>query len=125
MTLRRSELGLRALSFALAFALLVVVHGERRVSTTFTVPVEVEIPGPVEPAAALPTSLRVSVSGPWARLRSLQGSDLGPVTIDLSRTSPGLASWSVRPESLHLPSGVQVVSLYPSQGTVELTRSRP
>ncbi len=38
MTLPRSELGLRVLPFALAFALLVVVHGERVVTTTFTVP---------------------------------------------------------------------------------------
>ncbi len=120
MTLPRPELGLLALSFALAFALLVVVHGERDVSTTFTVPVALELPASLEPATALPTTLRVSVSGPWARLRSLQASELGPVTIDVSRTSPGVASWSVRPESLHLPSGVQVQSLYPAQGTVEL-----
>ncbi len=125
MKVRRPEYGLLVLSFALAFALMVVVHGERRVSTTFTVPLEAQLPASLEPALALPTTLRISVTGPWARLRSLHASDLGPVTIDLSHTSPGVASWSVRPESLHLPPGLSVESVYPSQGTVQLTRDRP
>jgi hypothetical protein len=70
-------------------------------------------------------SLHVSLSGPWARLRSLDAGDVGPVTIDLSRTGAGVASWFVRPESLRLPPGVRVESLYPSQGTVQLERDRP
>ncbi len=123
--MRRSDLGLRVLSFAMAVALLFVVHGERRVSYTFTVPLEARLPAGLEPSSPLPASLHVSASGPWARLRSLEGSDLGPVTIDLSRTGPGVASWFVRPESLHLPSGVRVESLYPSQGTVDLRQDRP
>jgi hypothetical protein len=123
---RQSDLSLRLLSVAMALALLFVVHGERRVSWAFTVPIEAKLPAGLEPATApLPTSLRVSVSGPWASLRSLDGSDLGPILIDLSRTGPGVASWFVRPESLRLPSGVRVESLYPSQGTVDLQRDRP
>jgi len=109
----------------MAMALLFVVHGERRVSWAFTVPIEAKLPSGLEPASPLPPSLRVSVSGPWASLRSLDGSELGPITIDLSRTGPGVASWFVRPESLRLPSGVRVESLYPSQGTVELQRDHP
>ena len=123
--MRRSELGLRLLSVAMAVALLFVVHGERRVSYSFTVPIEAKLPQGIEPTTPLPGRLRVSVSGPWARLRALDGSELGPVTIDLSRTGPGAASWYVRPESLHLPAGVRVESLYPSQGTVHLERDEP
>ncbi len=123
--MRQSDLGLRLLAVAMAAALLFVVHGERRVSYTFSVPLEARLPAGLEPSVPLPGNLRVSVSGPWARLRSLDGADLGPVTIDLSRTGPGIASWYVRPESLHLPSGVRVESLYPSQGTVDLQRDRP
>jgi hypothetical protein len=122
---RQSDLGLKLLSIAMAMGLLFVVHGERRVSYSFTVPLEARLPAGLEPASPLPASLHVSVSGPWARLRSLEGPDLGPVTIDLSRTGPGVASWFVRPESLHLPSGARVESLYPSQGTVDLQRDRP
>jgi hypothetical protein len=122
---RQSDLALRLLSVAMAVALLFVVHGERRVSYTYTVPLAARLPTGLEPAAPLPRNLRVSVSGPWARLRSLEAADLGPVTIDLSRTGQGVASWFVRPESLHLPPGVRVESLYPSQGTVDLQRDRP
>ncbi|HTP24477.1 MAG TPA: hypothetical protein VMK12_02310 [Anaeromyxobacteraceae bacterium] len=120
--MRRSERGLLLLSVAVALALLFVVHGERLVSYSFSVPLEARLPSGLEATTPLPANLHVSVSGPWARLRSLDGSDIGPVTIDLSRTGPGVASWFVRPESLRLPAGVRVESLYPSQGTVELKR---
>jgi hypothetical protein len=121
----RSDFGLRLVSLAIALALFLVVRGERRVSHTFSVPIEARLPEGLAPAAPLPERLKVSVSGPWARLRTLEGADLGPVTIDLSRTGPGLASWFVRPESLRLPTGVRVDSLYPSQGTVDLLRDDP
>jgi hypothetical protein len=122
---QRSDLGLRLLSVAMAAALLFVVHGDRRASVALVVPIEARLPAGLEPAAPLPQSLRVSLSGPWARLRSLDAGDVGPVTIDLSRTGAGVASWFVRPESLRLPAGVRVESLYPSQGTVQLERDRP
>jgi hypothetical protein len=122
---RRADLKLKLLSLAMATALLVVVRGERRVSYTLSVPVEARLPRGLEPVEPLPERLRVAVAGPWSRLRSLDGAEAGPVIIDLSRTGLGIASWSVRPESLHLPSGVRVESLYPSQGTVELRRDRP
>ncbi len=123
--MRRSDAGLRLLSVAMAAALLFVVHGERRVSYAFSVPLEARLPSGLETSTPLPPSLHVSVSGPWSRLRSLDGTGLGPVTIDLSRTGPGMATWFVRPESLHLPQGVRVESLYPSQGTVQLQRDQP
>jgi hypothetical protein len=119
---RRSEAGLALLAATMAAALLFVVHGERRVSYSLSVPLEARLPAGLEPTAPLPGRLRVSVSGPWARVRSLDAGAVGPVTIDLSRTGPGVASWFVRPESLHLPSGIRVESLYPSQGIVHLQR---
>ena len=124
-TVLRSERGLLLLSIVLAAALLFVVRGERRVSYSYRVPIEARLPSGIEPTAPLPAHLRVSVSGPWARLRSLDGGDLGPVTIDLSRTGAGVASWYVRPESLRLPPGVRVESLYPSQGIVHLQKDEP
>lgn len=120
--MRQSNLALWILSLAMGIALVFIVHGERRVSYTFTVPLEARLPAGLEPAVPLPDNLHVSISGPWAQLRSLEGSDLGPVMIDLSRTGPGVASWFVRPESLHLPPGGRVESLYPSQGTVDFQR---
>ena len=120
--MRQSDVALGLLAVAMAAALLFIVHGERPVSHHFRVPLAARLPAGVEPSEPLPASLHVSVSGPWSRLRSLDAAELGPVTIDLSRTGPGVVSWFVRPESLHLPAGVRVESLYPSQGTVELQR---
>ncbi len=123
--MRQSDLGLRLLAVLMAAALLFLVHGERRVSYSFSVPLEARLPAGFDTAAPLPPTLHVSVSGPWARLRSLDARDVGPVTIDLSRTGTGRASWYVRPESLHLPQGVRVESLYPSQGVVDIQRDEP
>ncbi len=121
----RSDLGLRLLSVAVALALFLVVRGERRVSASFAVPLATRLPAGVIPATPLPERLTVALSGPWARLRAIDAGDLGPVTVDLSRTGPGVATWFVRPDSLHVPSGVRVESLHPSQGTVDLLRDAP
>ncbi len=120
-----SDLRLKLLAVAIAVALFLVVRGERRVTTSFAVPVEARIPAGVAAASTLPEHLTVSVSGPWVRLRALDAAEIGPVAVEVSRTSPGLATWFVRSESLHLPSGVRVESLHPAQGTVELQRERP
>jgi hypothetical protein len=109
----------------MAAALLFVVHGERRASLALAVPVEARLPPGVELEAPLPATLKLAVSGPWARLRDLDPAELGPVVIDLSRTRPGAASWAVRPDSVRVPAGVHVDSLYPSQGVVELAADRP
>jgi hypothetical protein len=122
--LLQSDLGLRLLAVVMAIALLLVVHGERRVAYALDVPLEARFPAGLEPATPLPPSLRVSVSGPWTHLRALDAADLGPITLDLSRTGQGTVSWYARPESLRLPSGVRVESLYPSQGTVQLQPDR-
>lgn len=116
--MRQSELPLRLLSLAMAAALLFVVHGERRVSYVLTVPVTARFPAGLAPTSPLPSAVRVSVSGPWATLRAIDG--VAPVTIDLAGASRGPVSWLIRPELLHLPSGVQVEALDPSQGTVDL-----
>ena len=123
--MRPSDLRLKLLSLAMAAALLFVIRGERRVAYTVTIPAAAKLPRGLEATDPLPETLRVSLAGPWSRLRALDANDVGPITIDLSRTGPGRASWFVRPESLHLPAGVHVESLYPSQGTVELQRERP
>lgn len=120
--MRRSELTLALLSVAVALGLLVVVRGEKRVTTTFSVPVRAHVPADLRPAGALPSEVTVSVSGPWARLRSLDPGSLGPLRLELSRERPGVATWYVKPGALHLPRGVRVDALHPAQGSVELRR---
>lgn len=116
----RSDLGLRVLAVLMGVALLIVVRGERRASKAFSVPVETRPPAGLEPAVPLPKTLTVAISGPWARLRSLDPDELGSVTLDYDRTSPGLATWFARPESLQVPAAFHIDSFHPSQGAVEL-----
>jgi hypothetical protein len=117
---RSSDLLLRLLAIAIAVAVFVLVRGERVVTTTFAVSLVARLPPALEPSAPLPADVSVSVSGPWSRLRAIDGGDLGPAVVDLSRAGPGPAAWVVRPEAVHVPRGVRVESIYPAQGSVEL-----
>jgi hypothetical protein len=116
---------LRLLSLGVAVALFLVVRGERESSRTFNIPLQARAPAGLAPTTALPTHLTVSVIGPWSMLRSLSDNRLGPVTLDLNASGPGVAAWFVRPQSIHLPAGVRITSLFPAQGTVELAKGDP
>jgi hypothetical protein len=120
--MRSSDAVLRLVALAIAVGLFVVVHGERRVTLTFTVPLAPRLPPALAAAEPLPADVSVTVSGPWSRLRAVEGEDLGPAVVDLTRAGPGAVPWVVRPEALHLPRGVRVDSIYPAQGTIELAR---
>lgn len=118
--MRSSDPLLRLVALAVAIGLVVVVHGERRVTVTFTVAVAPKLAAGLAPAEPLPADVIVTVTGPWSRLRAIDGEDLGPAVIDLTRAGPGAVPWVVRPEALHVPRGVRVESIYPAQGSVEL-----
>ena len=120
--MRRSDHLMWLLSAAIAFALLVIVHGERRVTVAYVLPVDTDVPDGVVASPSLPEDVTVVVSGPWARLRGLGAEKLGPVRVELSRASHGVVAWRARPEALHVPSGARVESITPAQGSVELRR---
>jgi hypothetical protein len=119
--MRRSDLVLKLVSVAIAFGLLVLVRGERRVTAAYVVPAEVDLPDGVT-ANTLPDEVTVVVSGSWARLRVLDAAKLGPVRIELARGGRGVVAWHARPEALHVPLGARVESITPAQGSVELRR---
>jgi YbbR domain-containing protein len=118
--MRSSDAALRVVALAIAIALFVVVRGERRVTVSFAVPVAPRLPPALAVTSPLPAEVSVTLSGPWSRLRGLEGADLGPAVIDLSRAGPGTVAWVVRPEGLYAPRGVRVESIYPAQGTIVL-----
>jgi hypothetical protein len=120
---RSSDAVLRLVSVAIAVGLFVVVRGERQVTLTFVVPVAPRVPPSLAAASPNPADVSVTVTGPWSRLRAVEGVDLGPAVVDLTRAGPGTVSWLVRPEALHAPRGVRVDSIYPAQGTIELSRA--
>jgi hypothetical protein len=120
--MRRSDLALALLAVAIAVGLLLVVRGEKRVTATYTVAVRSVLPADLRPEGPLPSEATIAVSGPWSRLRTLDPAALGALRLDLSRATPGVATWYVKPEALHLPRGVRVDAVHPAQGSVELRR---
>ncbi len=120
--MRRSDLPLALLAVAVAVALLLVVRGEKRVTLAYQVPIAASLPKGLSPDEPLPVEATVSVSGPWSRLRTLDPGAVGPLRLELSRATPGVATWYVRPEALRLPRGVRVEAVHPAQGTVDLHR---
>jgi len=121
----RTKLTLALLALGVSLALFVLVRGERHVALSYVVPCEVAVPPGLALTAPLPPDVTVTFSGPWRRLRSLSPADVGPIRIDFSRVRAGSASWSVRPESLHLPRDVHVDSVFPAQGTADLRPAAP
>lgn len=121
--MRSSDAALRLVAVAIAVGLFVVVRGERQVTLTFAVPVAPRVPPSLAVASPNPAEVSVTVTGPWSRLRAVAGADLGPVVVEVARAVPGTASWLVRPEAFHAPRGVRVDSIYPAQGTIELSRA--
>jgi len=115
-----SRLPLQLLALAVSLSLFLLVRGERRIALSYPVTCELQLPSGFTPAAPLPAEVTVSLSGPWSRLRSLDPASLGPIRVDLSRARAGPASWSVRPDAVHVPRGVRVDSVFPAQGTVDL-----
>jgi hypothetical protein len=119
---RRSDLALALLAVVVAVALFLVVRGERRVAATYSVPVVATLPKDLAPDPAIPSEVSVAISGPWARLRTLDPSAL-VLRAELSRTGAGVATWYLRSEALHLPRGLRVDAIHPAQGSVELHRA--
>jgi hypothetical protein len=120
--MRRSDLALRLLALGIAAALLLVVRGDKRITVTYSLPVEAALPEGLTPASPLPAEVRVAISGPWARVRQLDPAELGAVRVDLSRAVAGTTAWYAQPEALHLPRGLRVDAVHPAQGAVELLR---
>ena len=112
---------------AIALGLLLVVRGEKRVTITYTVAVRsVAARRSSRPAGPLPVGgHRLGARGPGRGSAPSIAAALGPLRLDLSRAVPGVATWYVKPEALHLPRGVRVDAVHPAQGSVELRRLEP
>lgn len=120
--MRRPDLPLALLALGVAVALLLVVRGEKRVSRAYTLEVQAALPAGLHPDGPLPAEATVSVVGPWSRLRTLDPGAVGPLRLELSRATPGVATWYLKPEAIRLPRGVRVEAVHPAQGTVDLRR---
>ena len=103
--------GLKVLSIILALTVYLLVNSDRdreitlHVGTSFTLPQD-----KVLVSERLP-EVRVTVRGPWRRLRRLDEREIDRVSFDLTRVSGGEVP--ITPDLVRVPSGVTVVDVSP------------
>ena len=116
-----SNLDLKLASLAIAFALWSAMGNEPVAEVGYDVPLHLRnVPAAMELSSETPAAVQVRVRGPSSALRQLSRADL-TVSVDLAGVhSPGERSFTLAPDELPLPLGVQVVRIAPSQVRVRL-----
>ena len=127
-TLKRNRL-LKLFSILLAIALWFTVSGEERTETTITMSLElVNLDKNLMVTSEVPPAIQVRVVGPRSIVNNLSQSRLTQ-TLDLNGYKSGRHTFSLGPNSLSLPRGVQVIRIQPNPITLTLaatiTRTLP
>ena len=127
-TLKRNRL-LKFLSLLLAIALWFAVSGEERTETSLNMSLEmVNLNHNLMVTSEVPPAIQVRVVGSRSIVNNLSQSRLTQ-TLDLNGYKSGRHTFSLGPNSLSLPRGVQVVRIQPNPITLTLaatiTRTLP
>lgn len=108
------HLGLKLLSLGLAVLLWMTVAGEETVERVMRVPLELQqFPPGLEITGDVPTTVDVRVRGGSGVLSRVGAGDVVAV-IDLRTARPGQRLFTVTPEQMRVPFGVEVVQILPS-----------
>ena len=127
-TLKRNRL-LKLFSILLAIALWFTVSGEERTETTVNMALDlVNLHKNLMATNEVPPAIQVRVVGPRSIVNNLSQTRLTQ-TLDLHGYKSGRHTFSLGPNSLSLPRGVQVVRIQPNPITLTLaatiTRTLP
>jgi YbbR domain-containing protein len=102
---------LKLVALLLSLTLFIVVRGDRETSVSFEVPVAyTETEGRVMTSRPI-DSVRVTVRGPWTRLRNFDSGPRKPILVDLSNRSDG--DYEFPTSSISVPTGLRVTSINP------------
>lgn len=117
------NVGLKLLSLLVAFALWFFVNaGERDTEAAFQVPLELRnVPAELMIVSPRIDFIDLRVTGPRTLLGRIDRDELS-LTLDLTGVRPGPAVFRLRPETLNLPRGVNIVRITPSEITLDLAR---
>ena len=108
---------------ALATVLWLTVAGEHLVERGLRVPLEFRnIPQSLEIVGTTPDTVDVRLRGSSAVLRRLQAGDIVAV-LNMANTRAGSRIFSIRPEDVRAPFGVEVAQVYPPTLELDLERS--
>jgi len=106
----------KLLAVAIAFAYWLNVSNEPELATIVSVPVEYKnFPKSLEISSDIIESIDVEARGPSGLLSSLPNSGIAAILDFSSITSPGERTFTLMPDQLRLPRGVQLVRTIPAQ----------
>ena len=121
------HLGLKLLSVVLAVLLWMTVSGEETVERGLRVPLELQqFPAGLEIMGDVPATVDVRIRGGMGVLGRLGVGDVVAM-LDLRNARPGQRLFTVTPEQVRKPFGVEVVQILPSAVamTFESSKSKP
>ena len=118
-----SDLDLKALALVIAVGLWWMIGRDPIVESIVTAPVEFRHPPEsLIMSSESPFEVQVSVSGPEGIVRSLRPSEVSAV-LDLSGVNPGERTFDLGPRQVHVPRGLSVTRVVPSQIHIEFNPS--
>jgi YbbR domain-containing protein len=105
------NLGLKFLSMVLAITVFLLVNTDRDREISARVGVSYTLPDDKVLVSDRLDEVRVSIKGPWQRLRRFDERELERINIDLRRAQSG--DVYITPDMVSLPSGLRVTSISP------------
>lgn len=105
------NLGLKFLSMVLAITVFLLVNTDRDREITARVGVSYNLPNDKVLVSDRLEEVRISIKGPWQRLRRFDERELDRINIDLRHAQSG--DVTITPDMISLPSGLQVTSISP------------
>jgi hypothetical protein len=114
------NVGLKFLSIVLAITVFLLVNTDRDREITARVGVSYTLPDDKVLVSDRLEELRITIKGPWRRLRKFDERELERVDLDLSHATAG--DLRITPDMVHLPSGLQITSISPSTVHVAFDR---
>ena len=117
-----ADMPLKAFSLALALALyfFVSVESDRSIDVEF--PIAYQLQDDMDVIGDAPRTITVTISGPWASIRTYDSSKFQPVRVDLREAGPGPALRRIDEKDVNAPGGMSVVAITPNQVEVTLAR---
>jgi YbbR domain-containing protein len=105
------NLGLKFLSMVLAITVFLLVNTDRDREISARVGVSYTLPDDKVLVSDRLDEVRVSIKGPWQRLRKFDERELERINLDLRRAQSGEVY--ITPDMVELPSGLRVTSISP------------
>jgi YbbR domain-containing protein len=114
------NVGLKFLSMVLAITVFLLVNTDRDREISARVGVSYTLPDDKVLVSERLDEVRITVKGPWRRLRQFDERELPRINLDLRRAPTG--EIAITPDMIHLPSGLAVTSISPRTVRVAFDR---